>query len=107
MVNTPVYVWLDDVEFDENAVLCLHGEDGVLPAQLEVTDDSRSRLWWVVNLDMGETGVYGLSVNGECPSDEYVWERLTEESTRLFVGEICHGMRCIFLLMTNHLQYPT
>ncbi len=84
MVNTPVYVWLDGVEFDENAVLCLHGEEGVLPAQLEVTDDSRRRLWWVVNLDIGETGVYGLRVNDECRSDEYVWERISEESTRLF-----------------------
>ncbi len=84
MVNTPVYVWLDDMELDEDAVLCLYRENEVIPAQIEVTNDSRRRLWWVVNLAMGETGVYGLRVNDECSSGEYVWERITEESTRLF-----------------------
>ncbi len=82
-INTPVYVELENREFDENASICLHRGALVVPGQIENIGDSRQRIWWIVNLEPGETVSYGLTVGEECYSDEYSWEQVDSYSTRL------------------------
>ncbi len=85
LIETPVYVELEDGEFDENASLCLHLHYGdvVVPGQIEFMDDERQRIWWIVNLEPGESAVYGLTVDDQCYTDDYTWEQVDEHSTRL------------------------
>ncbi len=86
--NTPVYAWLEGVELDENATLCLYSDGEIIPAQIETVDGSRQRIWWVVNLEAGESASYGLRVSDECQTAEYTWERISEHSTRLFLDDL-------------------
>jgi hypothetical protein len=82
-INSPVYVELENREFDENALLCLHYGGMTVPAQVENIDGERQRIWWIVNLEPGESADYGLTVGDVCYTGEYAWEQSGEQSTRL------------------------
>ncbi len=83
LINTPVYVDLENQEFDENIALCLKSGHEVVPGQIETLPDSRQRLWWVVNLEAGESASYGLIIDDICQNGHYRWERVGDFSTRL------------------------
>ncbi len=91
LINTPVYAWIEDMEFEHDAMVCLYLEDEIVPGQVEILDDSRQRVWWIANLETGDSASYELRLNDGCREEEYqtekyMWERITEHSTRLFVG---------------------
>jgi hypothetical protein len=85
-INSPVYVELENLEFDEKAPLCLHYGGITVPAQIENLDGERQRIWWIVNLEPGESADFGLTVGDVCYSTEYAWEQSGEHSTRLLYG---------------------
>lgn len=83
LVNTPVYVDIENGEFNENTSFCLHSDHEVVPGQLEILDDSRQRIWWIVNLESGQSAEYGLSLNDECHSGTFEWSEAGKNSSRL------------------------
>ncbi len=82
-INAPVYVELDSIAFDEDASICLTYDGVTVPGQSEIFDGNRQRIWWIVNLEPGESAVYGVTLGDECYSEEYAWERVDDNSTRL------------------------
>ena len=93
LINTPVYASIEDMEFEHNAMVCLYLEDKAFPGQVEVLDDSRQRIWWIADPETGDSARYELRLNDGCREEEYqaekyMWERITEHSTRLFVGDL-------------------
>ena len=76
--NTPVYVDLENGEFDENAKFCLHADHEVVPGQLEILDGSGQRIWWIANLEPGQSAEYSLSLDGECHSGTFEWSQAGE-----------------------------
>jgi hypothetical protein len=87
MVDAPVYAILEPNAFEEGAMICLHSDNEIVPGQMEDMGDSGQRLWWVVNLEPGETATYRLQLSDECYPGEFEWEQIAEHSTRLFFND--------------------
>jgi hypothetical protein len=82
-LNNPVYVELDNRELDENASVCIHHGAVTVPGQVENLEGNRQRIWWIVNLEPGESVNYGLTVNDGCATERFAWDRVGGHSTRL------------------------
>lgn len=82
-INNPVYIELDNRVFDEDASVCLHYGAVTVPGQIENLDGGRQRIWWIVNLKPGESASYGLTVDEECFTSSFDWERVGDHSMQL------------------------
>ena len=83
MVNTPVYVELDRNEFDDNALICLYSKHATVPAQVETLAGSWQRIWWIVNLNAGDSANYELRLSDKCHTSQFQWKNVGEYSSRL------------------------
>jgi hypothetical protein len=86
LINSPVYVDLENSNFDENVSICLHSEHEVVPGQIENLEGSKQRIWWIANIDARKSVSYRLRLNSECHSDKYTWEQVNDHSSRLSFG---------------------
>jgi hypothetical protein len=86
LADAPVYADLDSRFFSEGTLICLDSDYGSVSGQIENTDDSGQRIWWIVNLEPGETATYRLRYSDECYMGEFEWEQIHEHSNRLFFG---------------------
>jgi hypothetical protein len=87
LVNAPVYVDFENSGLDEGSALCMRFRGGRVPAQIEILDNTLRRLWWIVNLQAGESMTYKLVSNGKCNSDAFEWHNIGNYSTRLDFGD--------------------
>lgn len=85
LVNAPVYVDLNETLFNQTESLCVSSGGERLPAQAE-TVAGTVRVWWLANQRAGESVDYAILANGECPAEEFRWERTDDESLLLSLG---------------------
>lgn len=83
MVDAPVYIELETQMFDEGTSFCLHSDNEIVPGQVENVGDGQ-RIWWVVNIEPGETVNYGLTLGDGCRTGDFEWERIEDNAITLF-----------------------
>lgn len=83
LINTPVYVDVDNIQLLGNSVLCAYSDDEIIPAQTEEISASESRIWWNVTKSAAESIPYSIRQEGDCFDQTYNWQSAGENSLML------------------------
>jgi hypothetical protein len=86
LVNSPVFVEVNNPDLNDNDILCVSAEDGVIPAQVQSISDTNKRIWWQATQPAGEVVTYSFNVNGNCYDQVFTWTPEDDFSTQLQFG---------------------
>jgi len=86
LINSPVFVEVNNPDLNDNDVLCVSTEAGVIPAQVQSVSDTEKRIWWHATQPAGEVVIYSFSADGDCYEQVYTWASVGDFSTQLQFG---------------------
>ena len=83
MAGTPVYTDLDVDLVPEQ--FCLEADEELIPAQTESLSRFMTRIWWLADLEPGESREYTIRPGAECSETEYAWQQVDDYSLQLSI----------------------
>ncbi|CAN5192794.1 hypothetical protein BH23BAC3_BH23BAC3_23000 [soil metagenome] len=83
LIDAPVHTDLEHDDINDYSTICLNIDDHLIPAQTEMLSDGKHRVWWIANIDAGETADYTL-IDEDCPSIPiFSWTDVGNHSKKL------------------------
>lgn len=87
LINTPVYIDIEDRSFEEISVLCVYTENEVIPAQVEKLSETKHRIWWTASKPASDSVTYSFRIGGDCYDQVLTWESAGDQSSLLRMGD--------------------
>jgi hypothetical protein len=83
LINAPVYVDVEMEYFRNGFEVCLYQGEQQVPAQVENLTATTKRIWWLANVEKGDSATFRLAQEQSCSDNRFTWVQVSDNSSKL------------------------